>query len=584
MKPKRIKNILNINITINIIMKSLLIELTDNFIIPKSINNIGCKEWEIILLSIDKIVNISNIDNGNYEEQYNKEKANLIELYEDKIKNYNNTITLNNNMISLNNTTYENIITKLSNDIVNLKSDLEAQFNKEKSSLIELYEERLKNSKADNGNFEEQYNKEKANLIELYEDKIKNYNNTITLNNNMISLNNTTYENIITKLSNDIVNLKSDLEAQFNKEKSSLIELYEERLKNSKADNDNIGFLVNSLNENLKPIYKFYSGTNMEKGNLGEKYILNVLSNNAYFKDAIIEDTSGQTSKGDIYFKWKKLKCLLEIKNKDYITKEDIAKFKKDVSLSSNSLYEVNSAILISLRSDNFYGQNRENIKLETINGIPHLYIYLKNNDNIEYALSYLEFIIDNKVDHSENNSVLLKYFRDYYNIVNLSIKNYEGKISTCEKELKKLYKEYNSYKDELKKIEPNLFLIDKVEIIKEEKKTEPNPEPILFDQDYYDKEKIKKAYINSVLKNQEIASIDEKVIEEAKADFLAKNITPDIVSLFKNYKDQHGGYPERKEAIRLKLIKDHVIRKIGKIFNVPNSYGHIISYVIGRV
>jgi len=543
-------------------MKNFIIKVNDNFVLPDGISEISPDEWEIILVSISNILKTKNkVDENNLNVEY-----------ENKIK--------------LKDAENEKLILEMKN----IKNDYEDCLNFEKDKI-------------------------RYNLNNEYENKIKLYEDKINLKENTLN------------------------------EYKTIIDNY----KQSNNKNDIVD-LFNNLNDNLKPIYKFYAGTNMEKGNLGEKYVYNLLSNNGYFKDGIIEDTSGQTSRGDIYFKWKKLKCLIEIKNKDYVTKEDINKFKKDVLLSSKSLNEVNSAILISLRTNNFYGQTRENIKLEIVNNIPHLYIYLKNNDDIEYAISYLEFINNNKIDHTEKNMILLNYFKQYYNLVTTSIKNYETRITLLEKEIKKLYKEYALYKESLKNIEPNIFLINNEKKVNQPSQlnqpnqpnqtnqtsqtsqtnqnsqtnqlNQPNQtsqtsqtnqikeynhvteeennieyeikeqknEKIVFDQEHYDRLRIKKTYINSILKNEEI---DNKLIEEAKifgsfdqmtieakTEYIDNNITSDVIKQMIEYKNEKGGYPDRKNVIKLKIIKDHIIRKIGKIFNITNAYGHIINYI----
>ena len=436
------------------------------FIEIKSINE---ENANIKLDYENKISNeIENLTNK-LTTEYEKEKNNIITLYEEKIKlkdtELNGKIDIinkkdevYNNMISFNNKTYDNIIAGLNNDNTklideinsikiensNIKNDYDNKYeniintlNNEKNTLLEEiktirleqvniktnYEtkyitEMTKYKDLINEKLAIEYSKEKVNMVNLYEDRLKLKDEELNNNINMMNNKEILYNETINKYNDIIENYKKD------------IENYKKDIENGKKDienNNNVINTINLLNESLKPVYKFYNGTNMEKGNLGERRVYNLLTQNSYFKNAIIEDTSGQTSRGDIYLKWKGLRCLLEIKNKDYVTKEDINKFKKDVSLSSDSIYNINSAILISLKTDQFYGQSRENIKLELINNIPHLYIYLKNNDDIEYALSYLEFIINNKIDNTEKNAILINYFKSYYALVTNSIKLYEN-------------------------------------------------------------------------------------------------------------------------------------------------------------
>ena len=66
----------------------------------------------------------------------------------------------------------------------------------------------------------------------------------------------------------------------------------------------------------------------------------------------------------------------------------------------------------------------------------------------------------------------------------------------------------------------------------------------------------------------------------EAKTDYVNNNITNDIIQKMLEYKTKNGGFPDRKAVIKLKIIKDHIIRKIGKIFNITNAYAHIINYI----
>lgn len=81
--------------------------------------------------------------------------------------------------------------------------------------------------------------------------------------------------------------------------------------------------------EELKRYEKQNSMNNVEKGIEGETNVMEYLG--ATFVEGEILNTSKKGGHGDIHFKYKDTTIVIEVKNKDTITLEDVAKFKRDV-------------------------------------------------------------------------------------------------------------------------------------------------------------------------------------------------------------------------------------------------------------
>jgi hypothetical protein len=214
---------------------------------------------------------------------------------------------------------------------------------------------------------------------------------------------------------------------------------------------------VKLINQTLKPIVKFYSGSNEEKGAAGENLILELLRNDKRYTDSIITDTSNKEGHGDILFKWRQLKCMIEVKNKKSIYQTDMDKFTRDVT---NLEKNINCAILISLHTDLFPNRNRDIIQIDFINGTPVIYTYLENSNAIHYTISCLEKIVSTSAASNEQSKMLVRHFINYYSYVRANKRHMEEAIVLANQNLKKLSKQYTECTKIYESITPDYMSI----------------------------------------------------------------------------------------------------------------------------
>jgi len=205
--------------------------------------------------------------------------------------------------------------------------------------------------------------------------------------------------------------------------------------------------LQNTLIKTLDPISSYYSGTNGEKGATGENCIYNLLINENAYKSAIIENTSGQSASGDILFSWAHLNCMIEVKNKVRLEKDDTNKFKRDV-LTLSETGKINCAIFVSLKSSQFSGRSREIIQLDYVNGIPVVYVYAPPPSNdIHAAIALLENFIQVSNVSTKEQQEMNAHFGNYYKLVTDLYKFYSQELIKKQKELKTINENITKYK-----------------------------------------------------------------------------------------------------------------------------------------
>lgn len=160
------------------------------------------------------------------------------------------------------------------------------------------------------------------------------------------------------------------------------------------------------LSTNLADVTKFFRGTNNDKGTLGEQLIENIIISRK-FTNSELQCTSKNPDEGDFLFKWGKLNCLIEVKNKKTITVEDREKFESNVKTSN-----VNSGIFISLQTYKFGPQIRECISFTTINEKPVFYVYLPANlsETIDYPILCLKAHVENSnIENADDINEMMK-------------------------------------------------------------------------------------------------------------------------------------------------------------------------------
>ena len=211
---------------------------------------------------------------------------------------------------------------------------------------------------------------------------------------------------------------------------------------NKQSDSEFIKSQISDIKTSLQPVLKFYGEDNYSKGKAGEQTIINYLNQNDRFTDAIITDKSKTAESGDIYFRWNKMRCLIEVKNKKLITIDDVNKFIRDIELSDN----INCGIFVTLQTAIIPGKSRDVIQFDIIKNIPVIYTFVSSPKDINYAISCLEKIMSFTINSDDNIKCLLTYFTSYYNDVQANIKDIEGAIVQNKKDLKKLTKKLDKY------------------------------------------------------------------------------------------------------------------------------------------
>ena len=294
---------------------------------------------------------------------------------------------------------------------------------------------------------------------------------------------------------------------------------------------------INKLSQILEPVIKHYSGTNSEKGASGEQTIYNMLLSNDSYRDALIIDTSNTTASGDIRFKWRKLNCLIEIKNKQTITKNDIDKFARDITANSiiasdtttrdasdaedraQMCGKVNCAIFCSLRTDVIPAHTRDVIQLDFINGCPVIYLFAPPpSKEINYAITFLDKLLSTMTIKGTINNQLISHFKNFYNHIIIYQLYFTKTINMKQKEIKQLTKHLNT-----------------------------------FDKLFNDATPL---YTN-------LASHDPAKHDPAKHDPLSKYITDTMVNYILDYYNNYQRYPTKINLITKNIIPKTIFDKI---------------------
>lgn len=117
----------------------------------------------------------------------------------------------------------------------------------------------------------------------------------------------------------------------------------------------------------LKTFEKSKNMKTVELGIEGEQTVMDYIGQT--FSEGKLQDTTKKGGYGDIHFSYKDVNMLLEVKNKDNITLDDLSKFKRDILET-----KCNGGIFISVKT----GVNipcHTNYDVEWLNNIPLIYI-----------------------------------------------------------------------------------------------------------------------------------------------------------------------------------------------------------------
>tara|TARA_B100001094_G_scaffold219844_1_gene213904 strand:- start:1160 stop:2419 length:1260 start_codon:yes stop_codon:yes gene_type:complete len=158
--------------------------------------------------------------------------------------------------------------------------------------------------------------------------------------------------------------------------KDALIQNLQERLANAE---NNIRIKDEEFREQINTLVKLESligkGStidNAQKGNFGEEFVNKHILN--WYPESVIIDKSHEDKKGDLH--WfidnNEFKCLVEVKNVQYVRPEDVSKFKRDMK-ETIANDEINCGLFVSLKTETI--PNIGKFSVEYINGVPILFV-----------------------------------------------------------------------------------------------------------------------------------------------------------------------------------------------------------------
>lgn len=587
--------------------KKAFITVPDTYEMP-DLGYINPEIWPVMIQQTIEILNLQSVKQAYKGENFNTDESGRIKIADLLKENKEISVKLeeiNNNFDKNVNERVKEIkekyleMIKENEDMARLEIKKERDaYKKNIDEAVELEKNRYKHLQNIYQQDQQEYNN-KINIIKLelkdekdqakkkYQERLETYK--------------ISFQEEIKRLNDIIINDKKEFVEEKKVLNNKIMVLEEQILQ---ALNNNNNAVQQFINENISrhtldlssqiklisdPILKFYGGTNMEKGNLGECFVENLLKDNT-FSDAIIEDVSGQTGAGDRLFKWRKLKCLIEVKNKRKLTRDDLEKFTRDVATSAESL-RANCGLFISLLTNEYPGRSRELIQVDYVGTIPVIFIYVTNQNQIIYALACLEkLVIADKSDHTQDIKMLANYYVNYRTSISESQKNIDKMIQIRERELKYLRKELENYNNILDDLEKNYPSVAKfIDTAPPEIDSRDTQAPIIaFDKtDPAAKNKLLDIIINNLLTNKSITITDlikqlgitreyfeqlggyKNLVRDAKIKYLSDQINDTIINKIIEYKNKNNSFPSREMLIKLKIIPERDYKKLNKVLKV---------------
>jgi len=633
-------------------MSTLVIELNEGYRVPEVISKLTRKEWANVLDFIATMLKTHEFKG--YEEATEKDRKEyglLLERVErSAIEESRNAKALKekleeecekriSEMKSSSNAKIRELEEDCEKRIQDIKSSLQTRFSKDKLEEIDYINTRydnqikdLKDQLAKTRNLEEVYENKLSEQRLLIQCKIsKDKEEELSYVNNKYETQIKELKEFYSKLTNDLreeadrkrIALEKELEEksmlnttflQSQMNNASLQEQLEDIKRVAMKGNDAVlshGNKFEQLTSLLTPVAKFYSGSNSEKGNGGENIIHNILLSSENYNDAIIEDVSGQTACGDIYFAWRQLKCMIEVKNKKTITKEDMSKFDRDVTELSNAK-KINCAMMISLQTNIFPSQNRNYIRLSIIENTPVIYSYLSNMNDIHYAISCLEQVVMSNAVANNRSIKMINYFLNYYEYMKLSQGNLEKTITNKQRELKGLFKQLDTVNKSIEGMTHDYISVSSSLAQPQEENTDDDtPSTNTQTTEVDDDEKVpqldlkdEKQSTNTIIQTiinrsilgksvstSELISLFKitpsyleklggykNIILEARNKYTSTIITKPIVEKLLSYKKENSSYPSRA-FITKNIITDASLRKLAKVVKTKTILEYIFDY-----
>ncbi len=636
-------------------MKDYIIKLSDKYDVPHNISRVSTEEWEIIisyisdlLLKHDSIsskiasteieqmletkyrhqintkeeqinLQLQEITNlkDNYEKQLKKQrkaiesdfkvsaadslqsKEVIIQALKEQVSELQQALTNNMQQTNINQIIplQEQIATYV-NEINNLKDSHNKQLKEQHLSVehlqsqINKYQQQLNTLQIQAANnIIEEKAKAVASVEAKYEDKL----------NNARQQSITEMRDLISKYNSEIKLMHAEHNKQINELRNQADQRTAEQLSSLTAQH-NIQFdLQDTILKTLDPVLKFYGGSNNEKGVGGEIAIRDILMSSNTYDEAIVEDVSGLAASGDIIFTWKKMRCLIEVKNKSKLTKDDFDKFKRDVVQSSD---KINCAIFISLQTNHFPGRSRELMQLDYVNGIPVIYTYMPPpSKEIHFAIACLERIIQTSDVVNSDQEELQQHFIKYYDNILIYQKFFDQELKKHQREIKAITKHADHFNTLCEQLSP-LYVKLSTSADAVEDEVAPNPESnsehnsetneetedpdvqnteVLSDDPDERLLQLMNEYIKLSLKNKSPSikllsqsfNVSETTIEyiglkniaaNAKQMYMANVISEDKIAKLQAFYVENNRYPNRKELTNTKILPDHILRNISKV------------------
>jgi len=622
-------------------MKEVKIYVSDKFKIPSVCKNMSPEEWEITINYISEFLtkhDIKMLENSeeSIREQISEEYADQLTQLTEQVEKYEEKLS--------------EITDEYSEMLANQRQELEARhkllLEESIKSQISARDVLIESLKDQNKDMQQQI----ATISKLNKNKLQPVQEELDLTRKQLddlkrNLSNQIEqerESITTQYAEHIEQLKKQQTEQFN----TMYKQHSVDLKNLHEANQQMVCMLNAehqteLNkikqehlekqteiimsklQELDPLFKVFGGssssTNNDKGEGGEFYIQNVLTECKTYSDSRITDVSGQTASGDIIFEWKGMKCLIEVKNKKTITTEDVSKFVRDVSAQQD---KINCAMFISLRSGNIPQKTRELIQVEYITGMPVIYAYVKPPGyDIYYVISCLEKIFNSSLDKSNRTEQLIQYFIDYYNQILTYQQYFERELKKKQKEIKELLKHTGYFQQLSEQLAPSYSKLSKIDLSNQENENQEyqedhenndyenadesesefsdesefkeKPKELLDEDEDIQLNQLVEKYIYLSLK-QDTPTLEKlnsffttktkipfkTISAAAKLHYMQTQIQDSHVQKITDFYEKNQRYPNRKELLEYKILADHILRNISKVTKQKKPADYIAAYV----
>lgn len=541
--------------------------------------------------------------------------------------------------IAKNNNTYQQLlseqssfINKLNSDLVNIQinhsKEIIDSYNKGQSASYDEYKILLSNEKnkcqlyySDTiKSLTEQLEQKQSWIKTLQEQYESKYNNII--NDLKIQLDNKA--STINKLQEQYLDTEKLYEQRSRKEHTDLLQKIEslniqladayknieyERDLNAKQMNNqelfNINYTkntqkLNELAETLKPIKEYYSGTNMQKCQSSEFIVYDYLCKT--FLNSLVVQTGQTDHAADIKFIYNKLNCIIEVKNKKVLTRDDIQKFLFDLRAGKGT--GINCGIFVSLQTDRFPDKPNTPLIIEYDSVVPVIYLYadVLNLTAIKYAVIYLELILNNVHESEETTQALCRHLNDFYNNIT-TVKDFlQDRIRVLRLEISKTESMIRKQDVALANIDIDhakfcASLVDPKRKVVDSKVVDSKVDEVKVELSY---DNIMTYAYDCITSNRNILPSDICKHFNIDIDTLNKIATFDTIKLTtrKKYLDTiitehhvnlYKDLPKDKalkkdQLISNKIITENDLRKVGKLFNERAPTKLIIDYCDSRL